>query len=264
MSDASTQMRARVFLVTGGTQGVGEAIALALAQAGAAGVAVSGRNEARGRAVVSALEALGARGLFVPGDLADPDSCSEIVAACDAAFGRIDGLVNAAAESTRGTLDSTTLELWDRLFAVNVRAPFLLSQAVVRVMRREGNGGTIVNVLSMSAHGGQSFLTAYAASKGALATLTRNLAHALRNERVRVNGIYLGWTATPAEDVVQQANGAPIDWLAIADGRQPFGRLIRPRDVANLAVFLASDAAEMMTGALVDLDQNVAGAYFDP
>ena len=250
----------RVLLVTGGTQGVGEAIARAAAEAGAAAIAITGRDVARGEAVVADLSRT-TRAHFIAADLADRDAAARIVAEAGAALGTIDGLANAAGLTDRGTLEETSPELWDRLFAVNARAPFLLMQQVVRGLKAAGRPGAIVNIITMSSHGGQPFLTAYSASKGALATLTKNAAHALRNARIRVNGINLGWTDTPGEHAIQARDGAPQDWLARAAPQQPFGRLVAPRDVAGLAVYLLSDAAEMMTGSLIDLDQNVMGAY---
>lgn len=250
----------RVVLVTGATQGVGAAIARAAAGSGAAAVAITGRNAARGRAVARELGHT-TPAHFVAADLADAESPARIVAEVEATLGAIDALVNAAGLTDRGTLEETSVELWDRLFAVNVRAPFLLMQQVVRRLKAAGRTGAIVNIITMSSHGGQPFLLAYSASKGALATLTKNAAHALRAARIRVNGINLGWTDTPGEHAIQARDGAPADWLAKAGPAQPFGRLIEPHDVAGLAVYLLSDAAAMMTGSLIDFDQNVIGAY---
>lgn len=247
-----------VTIVTGSTQGVGEAIARELAGAGATGLVVTGRNEDRGKAVV---EALDTDAIFVRADLADPEAPARIVAACDERFGRVDGLVNAAGLTNRGTIENTTPELFDRLMTVNVKAPFFLMQHCVKLMKRDGRPGSIVNVASMSAHGGQPFLTPYSTTKGALVVLTKNVAHALRADRIRANVINLGWTDTPGEHVTQLGDGRPEDWLAAAEAQQPFGRLIRPNDCAKLAAYLLSDAAEMMTGAVIDLDQNVMGAY---
>jgi NAD(P)-dependent dehydrogenase (short-subunit alcohol dehydrogenase family) len=251
----------RTILVTGGTQGIGEGCALAAAEAGAAAVCITGRDAARGAAVVEKLRALGARGHFVAADLADAAATAGIVAQAEAALGVVDGLVNAAGLTDRGTILDTSVELWDRLFAINARAPFQLTQAVARRLKEAGKPGAIVNVITMSSHGGQPFLTGYSASKGALATLTKNTALGLRPLRIRVNGINLGWADTPGEHVIQQKDGNPADWLQRAEPTQPFGRLIRPRDLAGLAIYLLSDAAEMMTGALIDFDQNVMGAY---
>lgn len=256
----------RVFIVTGGTQGVGAAIALRLAHAGARGIVVVGRDKRRGEAVCSEIEAAGCAARLALAELADIAGCRAAVAACDAHFGRLDGLVNAAGITDRGGIDDTTPELWDRLFAVNVRAPFFLAQEAVRLMRRNplgtsGQAGSIVNIITMSSHGGQPKLTAYAASKGALATLTRNLGHALRADRIRVNGLNIGWTDSPNEHRVQRAEGQPADWLQRAEAAQPFGRLIKPADVAEATLFLLGPASGIMTGSVIDYDQMVIGAY---
>lgn len=248
----------RVVLVTGGTQGIGEGIARAAAEAGAAGICITGRNAERGARVA---DTLGVPACFIAADLADAAATARIVEQAEAALGPVDALVNAAGLTDRGTIADTPVELWDRLFAVNARAPFILTQAVARRLVARGRPGAIVNVITMSSHGGQPFLTAYAASKGALATLTKNTAHGLRADRIRVNGINLGWADTPGEHAIQARDGNPPDWLGRAAPGQPFGRLIEPRDVAGLAVYLLSDAAAMMTGALIDFDQNVMGAY---
>jgi NAD(P)-dependent dehydrogenase (short-subunit alcohol dehydrogenase family) len=251
----------RVYIVTGSTQGIGEAMVHDLAEHGAKGLVITGRNEERGRAVAGALKQKGAEAIFVGGELEDVATCRAIAAACDERFGRIDGLVNAAGITDRGTIENTTPELFDRLIAVNTKAPFFLMQECVRRMKRDRRPGSIVNVASMSAHGGQPFLTPYSTSKGALVIMTKNVAHALRKDRIRANVINLGWTDTPAEHLIQKKEGALDDWLSKAEARQPFGRLIKPLDCARLTTFLLSDHAEMITGAVIDLDQNVMGAY---
>lgn len=251
----------RVVLVTGGTSGIGEGCALAAAEAGAAAICITGRDAARGAAAVERLREMGVRAHFVRADLADADATAGIVAEAEAALGVVDGLVNAAGLTDRGTILDTPVELWDRLFAVNVRAPFLLTQAMARRLEATGRPGSIVNVITMSSHGGQPFLTGYSASKGALATLTKNTALGLRHLRIRVNGINMGWADTPGEHAVKLRDGEPPDWLARAEPAQPFGRLLKPRDVAGLATYLLSDAAEMMTGSLIDFDQTIMGAY---
>lgn len=248
----------RVLVVTGGTQGLGAAIAVRAARIGAAGIVTCGRDATRGEAVRRELEALGCDAVFVPAELADEAACRAVIAACDERFGRLDGLVNAAGLSTRGTLDDTSVELWDQLFAVNVRAPFILMQEAARLMRRVG-GGSIVNIISMESHGGEPVLTAYAASKGALATLTRNTGHQLTPDRIRVYGLNLGWTATEGEHAVQTGTGAPEDWLARADAGAPLGRLLRPDDVAPMVTYLLSDAAARVTGSVIDFAEEVQG-----
>lgn len=255
----SQRLDGRVFVVTGGTQGLGAAIVARTARLGAAGMVICGRDATRGEAVRRQLEGLGCDAVFVSAELADEAACRAVIATCDERFRRLDGLVNAAGLSTRGTLDGTSVELWDRLFAVNVRAPFILMQEAARLMRRGGRG-SIVNIITMESHGGEPVLTAYAASKGALATLTRNAGHQLTPDRIRVNGLNIGWTATEGEHFVQTGTGEPEDWLARADAGAPLGRLLRPEDIAPMVTYLLSDAAAMVTGSVIDFDQKVHGA----
>jgi NAD(P)-dependent dehydrogenase (short-subunit alcohol dehydrogenase family) len=258
---ATQRLDGKVLVVTGATQGLGASIARRAARLGAAAIVVCGRDRERGDAVAAELEALGAEACFVAAELADVASCRAIVPACEERFGRLDGLVNAAGLSSRGTLDDTSPELWDRLFAVNARAPFLLMQQAARLMRQGGRGGSVVNIITMASHGGEPVLTAYAASKGALATLTRNAGYQLQPDRIRVNGLNIGWTATEGEHVVQTGTGQDAGWLGEADASRPFGRLLRPDDIAPMVTYLLSDAAQMVTGSVIDFDQTVHGPY---
>jgi len=252
----------KVLIVTGGTQGIGQAAAAAAVGAGAAGLIICGRDPAKGTAVAAEFSSQGTDCRFVACDLADADQCRQVVTACDEAFGRVDGLVNAAGATDRGGILDISVDLWDYLFAVNVRAPFVLIQEAARVMKREGTAGSIVNIITMSSHGGQPFLTGYSASKGALVTLTKNVGHALRGDRIRVNAINIGWADTPNEHKVQvEATGLSENWLEAAEAEQPFGQLIKPHEVADFVVFLLSPLSGIMTGSVIDYDQNVMGAY---
>jgi len=186
------QFAGKFAVVTGGTQGLGEAAARLFAARGAAGVLVCGRNKARGKAVAKELTKVGCEGVFVEADLADLDAVRKVMAKADKAFGNVHILVNAAGFTDRGTILDTSPDLFDRMFAINVRAPFFLIQDAAKIMRREGTAGTIVNILSMSAHGGQPFICAYSGSKGALLTLTKNIAFSLMRDHIRVNGLNIG------------------------------------------------------------------------
>ncbi|HUU03755.1 MAG TPA: SDR family oxidoreductase [Myxococcota bacterium] len=250
-----------VYLITGGTQGLGEAIAGHLTDLGAAGICICGRNVEAGRRVAAELAGRGTQAHFVAADLLRVEDCRRVVEQCQEHFGRIDGLVNAAATTARGGIEDATPEVFDRMMALNVRAPFLLMQGCVKAMRSQGGGGAIVNILSISAHGGQPKLTIYCTSKGALLTMTKNLANALRGDRIRVYGLNIGWMATPGEDVVQKIEGAPADWLDAADRAAPFGRILRPLDVARLVGFMVSEGGRMATGSIIDFDQMVIGAF---
>jgi len=256
-----TDMQGKVLIITGGTQGIGEATALLAAESGAAGIVICGRQADKGAEVAEQIKQRGCEAEYVQADLTDPDACRHVVAACDNRFGRVDCLLNSAGDTTRGTLDETTVELWDRIFAINVRAPFVLTQQAARLMKRENTSGSICNVISVNAACGYSILCAYSASKGALYTLTKNNAHDLRQHRIRVNGINLGWTDTPAEHEVQIKNGAPENWLEIAEQQSPFGRLIKPHEVARLCGYLLSDESGILTGSCIDYTQRVMGIF---
>ncbi len=264
MSTSSYQFAGRVAVVTGGTQGLGEATARLFAERGAAGLVVCGRNEEPGRHVAADITSGGCPTTFVRADLAHVEDCFAVVDAAERELGRVDVLVNCAALTDRGTVDGTTQELWDRMFAVNVRAPFFLLQRAVQVMRAQKIEGAIVNVITVSSHGGAPYLVAYAASKGALVTLTKNTANALLRDRIRVNGLNIGWMNTPGEDATQKRfHDAPDDWLERAAQQQPFGRLLEPEEVARAIAFLASDESGMMTGSVIDFDQIVVGTVPD-
>ncbi|MFZ1773914.1 MAG: SDR family oxidoreductase, partial [Rhizobiaceae bacterium] len=243
--------------------GLGAAIAALFAERGAAGILICGRNAEKGQAKAEAISAAsGAKVIYQKADLGKVEDCRAVVAACDAAFGKVDVLVNAAAITDRGTILDTSPELFDRMFAVNVRGPFLLMQETIKLMRREKTEGAIVNIGSMSAMGGQPFLAAYCASKGALETLTRNTAYAVLRNRIRVNQLNIGWMASEGEDRIQREfHHADADWLEKAAAAQPFGRLVDPEEVARACAYLASDESGLMTGSAICFDQSVWGAY---
>jgi len=251
-----------VVLVSGGTQGVGAGIARACVRAGAH-VVVTGRRAEVGEAFAAELRDLGdAEAMFAQADVAEVASAQASVAATVERFGRIDGLVNAAGRTDRGTLLDTTPELFDGHVAVNLRAPFFLMQAAVADMVRRGEPGSIVNVITMSAHGGQPYLAPYAATKAGLVGLTKNAAHAHRFDRVRINGVNIGWTETPGEDAIQREfHGAGDDWRERAAEQLPMGQLGQVDDMARLVVLLLSPQSGVVTGSVIDWDQTVPGAH---
>jgi NAD(P)-dependent dehydrogenase (short-subunit alcohol dehydrogenase family) len=251
----------KICLVTGGTQGVGEATARLMAARGAKGIVICGRQHDAGERVAQQLRMLGSEVKFVGADLSRVEDCFAVVDAVASTFGRLDIVANIAGITDRGTIEDTTPETFERIFAVNTRAPFFIMQRAIPLLRRVG-GGAIVNVISIAAHGGAPFISAYVASKAALAGLTKNVAHAMRRERIRVNGLNMGWTATPGEERVQRtAHGMGDNWLEEIAKQQPFGRLLTPDEVARAILFLATDESAIMTGSIVDFDQLVVGAY---
>jgi NAD(P)-dependent dehydrogenase (short-subunit alcohol dehydrogenase family) len=253
----------KVAIVTGSTQGLGEAIARRLVdEALIGGLVICGRSAEKAERLARELSARGCRTEFVRADLAVVVNCRGVTEAARRAFGRIDFLVNSAATSERGTILDTTPELFDRIMALNVRAPFFLMQDAIQTMIDRGIAGSILNILSMSSHGGQPFLSPYSTSKGALATLTKNVACAVLKQRIRVNGLNIGWMDSPGEDVVQNKfHAAGNDWLERAEKEQPFGRLVKPAEVAEVAAFLLSERSGLMTGSIIDFDQSVNGTH---
>lgn len=252
----------KIAVITGGTQGLGAAIARLFARAGAAGIAIVGRGQDKGQAVARFIsDETGVPVEMIAADLADIDDVRSIIPAADRRFGRVDILVNAAGLTDRGNLLNTSPELFDRIFAVNTRAPFFLMQDVVRVMEREGAEGRIVNIGSTSEHAGQPFIAPYCASKSALATLTRNSGFALMRNRIHVNQLNIGWMASDHEKKLQEAESGDPGWQARAEAALPFGRLLDPDEVARAVLWMASDDSGMMTGAVIHFDQSVWGGY---
>jgi NAD(P)-dependent dehydrogenase (short-subunit alcohol dehydrogenase family) len=250
----------RIALITGAAQGIGEATARLFAERGVAGLLLTDRNAEKGRAVAAEISRSGTPAEFIAAELDDIAQVLRIVPAVDAHFGKLHILVNVAGLTDRGSVWDTTPELWDQMFAINVRAPFFLMQAALKLMEREKVEGAMVNIISVNAHGGTSYLTPYSASKGALAILTKNFAHSVANRRIKVNGLNLGWVDTPGEHtVLKRFHNAAEGWLEEAEKGRPWGRLIKPAEVARAIAFLSSEESGLMTGSVIDFDQVVQG-----
>jgi len=248
-----------VCVITGSTSGIGHGIAEYFAQLGAK-VIVHGRNSERGAQIVAQLRAAGGEADFAQADLADEAACRGLIRQAVARFGQIDVLVNNAGDTSRGTIESQPVALWDQIFASNVRAPFILMQEAVAHMKPR-RSGSIINIGSVNAYIGEPKLCAYSASKGALMTLTKNAAAFLNQYRIRVNQLNVGWTLTEGEDrVKREVEQKGDNWLAEAIKTRPFGRLLSPEDVAYAVGYFASDESAVITGSVMDLEQHPVGA----
>ncbi|HVY52759.1 MAG TPA: SDR family oxidoreductase [Devosia sp.] len=255
------RMTGKVAVITGAAQGIGEATARLFAERGARGLVLTDRNGDRLAAVAQSLAGTGAEVETVVAELADMAEVEAIVPAADRRFGRVDILANIAGLTDRSGVRDTTPAMWDRMLAVNVRAPFFLMQAALRVMERERIEGAMVNIASVNAHGGASRLTPYSVSKGALVTLTKNFANAVLYSRIKVNALNLGWIETPGEHLTKTTwDQEPENWAELGARTQPWGRLIQPDEVARAIAWLATAESGVMTGAIVDYGQHVPGA----
>jgi NAD(P)-dependent dehydrogenase (short-subunit alcohol dehydrogenase family) len=257
-------LRGKVAVVTGGTQGLGAAVANICADAGAAGIAIVGRGREKGQVVAESLRAkTGVPIEMISADLGKIEDVRTIMPAVDKRFGRVDVLVNAAGLTARGNMLNTTPELFDHMFAVNTRAPFFLIQDAAKVMIREKIEGRIVNIGSMSGFAGQPFLAPYSVSKGALATLTRHAGFALMRHRIHVNQLDIGWMNSDNERALVLSETGDPDFIDRAAADKPFGRILDPKEVARAVLWMASDDSGMMTGAVIPFDQSVYGGYDD-
>ncbi len=244
-------LKDKVVLVTGSTTGIGEAAARR-AHAEGASVMLHGRDEDRAKEIVAEL---GSSADYVLGDLGDADVPATVVDAVLDRFGRIDGIVNNAALTTRSNLDSTDAETFDRIISVNLRAPLLIIRAALPHFRKQG-GGVVVNVGSINALGGEPNLLAYSVSKGGLMTMTRNLADAHSTEGIRINQINVGWTLTENERELKKEEGLGEDWEShLPPEYAPSGRIFRPEEIAAHIVFWLSDAAGPVTSTVFEVEQ---------
>ncbi|MDQ3684746.1 MAG: oxidoreductase [Acidobacteriota bacterium] len=252
------RLQDKVAVVTGSGAGMGEGIARLFASEGAR-VVVSDVDEANGAAVAESIGSANGEAIFQRADVRSEAECRALVDRAVGVYGRIDVLVNNAGVTTRGTIEDTSVELWDEIFAINVRGAFVCMQQAVRYMKEQQHG-SIINIGSVNAYIGEPKLCAYSASKGALMTLTRNAASYLNRYRVRVNQINPGWTLTPTEHQVKLKEGKGENWAEEATRTRPFGRLLLPQDIAHAALYFAGDESECVTGSILDLEQYPVGA----
>lgn len=233
-------------LVTGAQQGIGAAIAIALAQAGA-DVAINYLDGlADAEAVAAAVRATGQRALLVPGDVSSPGGPAALVDATVAAFGKIDILVNNAGVFPRVPFLEMKESDWDFVHSINLKATCFCAQAAARSMVAAGIQGSIVSLASSAIFGASPRGAHYAASKGGVVSLTRAMATELAPHGIRVNAIAPGLT-----DTAQPRYGATEEELLARAATMPLGRMGRPEDIAHVAVFLASEKAAFMTGQVV-------------
>lgn len=242
-----TNCNGKVALVTGASRGIGRAVALALAEAGACVLVHYGRGAAEADAVVEQIRAAGGKAQAVGANLAAPNGPAELAARVRAIAGdRLDILVANAGVAKSATIEETTIEDFDNLFAVNVRAPFFLVQQLLPILRE---GSSVIFTSSLAAHASVGTLSAYASTKGAIDTMVKHFAAALGPKDIRVNAVAPGVVATEMSSFAKTEAGRDVTL-----GMQALKRVAQPEDIAGAIAFLASDAARWVSGDTLRVD----------
>ena len=246
----------KVVIVTGGAHGIGKATALEFAREGAS-VVIADVNEEAGRAVESELKRLGPGGLLVVADLARMAECGRVVAETVEAFGGVDVLFNnvgVQSPDSYKNVEDTPEEMWDRILDVNLKSYYLMSKFAIPEMRRRG-GGAIINTASVQGLQSQKLVPAYAASKGGVLSLTRQMALDYAEENIRVLAVCPGTIDTEMVRNAARLEEGNADEIVEEWGKgHPIGRVGLGLDIANVVLFLASEKASFMTGEHVNVD----------
>lgn len=245
-------LRGRIALITGAASGIGQAVAMAFARSGAA-VALVDIDFQAGIEARDAILSVGGKAVFVQADVGTKRDCVQAISTTVETFGSVDILVNSAGIIRRATVLETTEEEWDKGMAVNVKSIYLLSSEAIPHMEDSG-GGVILNIGSGWGLVGGARAALYCASKGAVVQLTRAMALDHGRQNIRVNCICPGDTDTPMLKSEAAQLGLPVSSLQEDAWNRPLGRLGIPEDVAQAALFLASDAASYITGTTLVVD----------
>jgi len=251
-----TRLAGKTAIVTGAGTGIGRSIALALAREGAK-IAVAGRRREKLEEVAECIERGGGEAVVTVCDVSSEADSKQAVKHAEQAFGSVNVLVNNAGALSVSTVENISVEDWDRLMATNLKGPFLMSRAVLPAMRRAG-GGSIVNVGSVLGLVAMKDRAAYCASKGGVTMLTKAMALDHAHEKIRVNCICPAIVET---DLIAELFSKSEEGRRARDARLttlPLGRFGKPEDIAELAVFLASDESSWMTGTAIPVDGGLA------
>lgn len=245
-------LASKVALITGGASGIGRATALLFAREGAA-VAITDINEPGGQDAVSEITVAGGRAIYKKGDVTNATDCQRVVQRVVSELGGIHILFNSAGIIRRASVVELSEDDWDRVMAVNVKSVYLMSRQVIPVMEKAG-GGSIINVASGWGLTGGPRAAVYCASKGAVVLLTKAMAVDHGPQHIRVNCICPGDTDTAMLRSEAQQLGEPADRFLADAARRPLGRVGKPEEIAQAALYLASDAASFVTGTALVVD----------
>jgi NAD(P)-dependent dehydrogenase (short-subunit alcohol dehydrogenase family) len=258
----SNRLQNKVIIVTGAAQGIGRGCAHQLAAEGAAVVLADIQTE-NGERAAAAIRSEGGRALFCATDVRDEKQCAALMNQTVRTYGALHGLVNNVGWFPRATLEETTTELWDQVLQVNLRGAFYCCKYAVPIMRK-AQAGSIVNIGSINGLQGLPNLVAYAAAKGGLLSLTRTLAGALLEHRIRVNYVIPGWVLTEGELSIQRGEGREEQALRKMGERLGLGRNQTPLDTAYAVVYLLSDESSQVTGTILHLDAGASSLPIPP
>src|ERR1700736_69506 len=258
----SNRLQNKVILITGAAQGIGFACARQAAAEGAS-VVLADIQQDRGEKSAAAIRKEGGRAQFHPVDVRDESQCAGLIDHAVRTHKKLDGLVNNAGWSPRATLEQTTTQLWQEVLNVNLRSAFYCCKYAVPTMR-EAHGGSIVNMGSICGIQSLPNLVAYGAAKGGLLALTRTLAGALAQDRIRVNYVIPGWVFTDGELAIQKGEGRTPEDLRKAGEKLAFGRAQSPEETAYAVVYLLSDESPQVTGTTMHLDAGASTLPLQP
>lgn len=251
------KLAGKVIVISGGTKGVGKAVAEACGKEGAI-VVIGGRDEASAFEVITKIKYSGSDAIFVYTDLEKVDDCKNLFDKAYKTFGKIDGFFNYAGVTPVSPLDTCDEETFDKVMDINFKACFFCCQQAIKYMRLN-NGGSIVLTGSAHAWGGQKDRAAYACSKGVLLTLMEHISHNYATEQIRCNYLTLGWTPTEGEVSLRESQGETEDELrSRAANILPMGRMLEREDYLDALIYLLSDSSSMMTGSTFRI---TAGEY---
>lgn len=241
------RVEGKVCIITGAASGIGREDAMLLAREGAK-VVLTDLNEEAGRQVAAEI---GANALFIRHDIASESDWQNVIKTTVEHFGRLDVLVNNAAILALGSIEDTTLELWQKVQKINGEGYFLGCKYAIQAMKESG-GGSIINMSSVAALGAMPMFCAYSASKGAVAAMTRSIALHCKQQgyRIRCNSVHPDGVNTPMTQAL--AGGQPIPQEAL--DQDPMNRMAAPRDIANVVLFLAADESRFVNGAEIRVD----------
>jgi NAD(P)-dependent dehydrogenase (short-subunit alcohol dehydrogenase family) len=247
-----TNLRGKVAVITGGASGIGRATSLLFAREGAS-VVIADVNQAAGSELVKEISDQGSKAIFDHADVTQADDCQRVVDRAMREFGGVHILFNNAGIIRRASVVDLSEAEWDRVMAVNVKSVFLMSRAVIPVMARQG-GGTIINTASGWGLTGGSKAAVYCASKGAVVLLTKAMAVDHGPQNIRVNCICPGDTDTPMLRNEAEQLGEIHDRFLSEAARRPLGRVGKPEEIAQAALYLASDQSSFVTGTALVVD----------